>query len=58
MAGRDGSMRSNRLLCQMAGQYAVDLFIGAGDVNRISTFTVEQYLRCDRHGRGRGPPYL
>ncbi|TWI69368.1 malonate decarboxylase alpha subunit [Pseudoduganella lurida] len=27
--GRDGSMRSNRLLCQMAGQYAVDLFIGA-----------------------------
>src|SRR4051812_22229203 len=27
--GRDGSMRSNRLLCQLAGQYAVDLFIGS-----------------------------
>ncbi|MDE2160708.1 MAG: malonate decarboxylase subunit alpha [Burkholderiales bacterium] len=27
--GADGSMRSNRLLCQLAGQYAVDLFIGS-----------------------------
>lgn len=27
--GPDGSMRSNRTLCQMAGQYAVDLFIGS-----------------------------
>lgn len=27
--GRDGSMRSNRALCQLAGQYAVDLFIGS-----------------------------
>ena len=27
--GRDGSMRSNRTLCQMAGQYATDMFIGA-----------------------------
>ncbi|QBP40165.1 malonate decarboxylase subunit alpha [Paenisporosarcina antarctica] len=27
--GRDGSMRSNRTLSQMAGQYAVDLFIGS-----------------------------
>src|SRR5471032_3204499 len=27
--GRDGSMRSNRMFCQLAGQYAVDLFIGA-----------------------------
>ena len=27
--GPDGSMRSNRLLCQLAGQYAVDLFIGS-----------------------------
>lgn len=26
--GRDGSMRSNRMMCQLAGQYAVDLFIG------------------------------
>ncbi|PRC94718.1 malonate decarboxylase subunit alpha [Solimicrobium silvestre] len=27
--GRDGSMRSNRAYCQLAGQYAVDLFIGS-----------------------------
>jgi malonate decarboxylase alpha subunit len=27
--GADGSMRSNRLLCQLAGQYGVDLFIGS-----------------------------
>ncbi|MCP1291930.1 malonate decarboxylase subunit alpha [Chromobacterium sp. S0633] len=27
--GRDGALRSNRLLCQLAGQYGVDLFIGA-----------------------------
>ncbi|WP_205577087.1 malonate decarboxylase subunit alpha, partial [Pseudomonas aeruginosa] len=27
--GRDGSLRSNRMFCQLAGQYAVDLFIGA-----------------------------
>ncbi|MDO4232106.1 MAG: malonate decarboxylase subunit alpha [Lautropia sp.] len=27
--GRDGSMRSNRALCQLAGQYAVDMFIGS-----------------------------
>lgn len=27
--GSDGSMRSNRAFCQMAGQYAVDMFIGA-----------------------------
>ncbi|SDD36311.1 malonate decarboxylase alpha subunit [Massilia sp. PDC64] len=27
--GRDGSMRSNRAFCQLAGQYAVDLFIGS-----------------------------
>lgn len=27
--GGDGSLRSNRVLCQLAGQYAVDLFIGS-----------------------------
>ncbi|RKG35796.1 malonate decarboxylase subunit alpha [Acinetobacter guerrae] len=27
--GKDGSLRSNRMMCQLAGQYAVDLFIGA-----------------------------
>ena len=28
-AGADGSLRSNRVLCQLAGQYGVDLFIGS-----------------------------
>lgn len=27
--GPDGSMRSNRAFCQMAGQYAVDMFVGS-----------------------------
>jgi malonate decarboxylase alpha subunit len=27
--GHDGTMRSNRTLCQLAGQYAIDLFIGS-----------------------------
>ena len=27
--GRDGSLRSNRALCQLAGQYAVDAFVGS-----------------------------
>jgi malonate decarboxylase alpha subunit len=27
--GPDGSLRSNRAICQLAGQYAVDLFIGS-----------------------------
>ena len=27
--GKDGSLRSNRVLCQLAGQYAVDAFIGS-----------------------------
>jgi malonate decarboxylase alpha subunit len=27
--GRDGSLRSNRVLAQMAGQYGIDLFIGS-----------------------------
>src|ERR1700691_3724166 len=36
--GHDGSLRSNRVLCQLAGQYAVDAFIGStlqidGDAN-------------------------
>src|SRR6201988_974738 len=42
--GRDGSLRSNRILCQLAGQYAVDAFVGAtlqmdGDANS-STVTI------------------
>ena len=36
--GADGSLRSNRVLCQLAGQYAIDMFIGSslqidGDAN-------------------------
>jgi malonate decarboxylase alpha subunit len=27
--GRDGSLRSNRVLCQLAGQYGVDAFVGS-----------------------------
>jgi malonate decarboxylase alpha subunit len=27
--GRDGSMRSNRVLCQLAGLYGIDMFIGS-----------------------------
>ena len=27
--GNDGALRSNRALCQLAGQYAVDMFIGS-----------------------------
>jgi malonate decarboxylase alpha subunit len=27
--GSDGSLRSNRVLCQLAGQYGVDLFVGS-----------------------------
>lgn len=27
--GPDGSLRSNRTFCQLAGQYAVDIFVGS-----------------------------
>jgi malonate decarboxylase alpha subunit len=42
--GRDGSLRSNRVLCQLAGQYAVDAFVGAtlqmdGDANSSTVIT-------------------
>ncbi|HKB97182.1 MAG TPA: malonate decarboxylase subunit alpha [Terriglobales bacterium] len=42
--GRDGSLRSNRVLCQLAGQYAVDAFIGAtlqmdGNANSSTVIT-------------------
>ncbi len=42
--GHDGSLRSNRVLCQLAGQYGVDMFIGStlqmdGDANS-STVTL------------------
>jgi malonate decarboxylase alpha subunit len=66
--GRDGSLRSNRVLCQLAGQYAVDAFIGAtlqmdGDANS-STVTTERLagfggapnMGHDPHGRRHSSP--
>jgi malonate decarboxylase alpha subunit len=61
--GGDGSLRSNRVLCQLAGQYGVDLFIGStlqmdGDANsstvvrgRISGFGGAPNMGHDPHGR-------
>ncbi|MEV0307925.1 malonate decarboxylase subunit alpha [Nonomuraea fuscirosea] len=61
--GRDGSLRSNRVLCQLAGQYAVDLFIGSslqidGSANsstvtegRLSGFGGAPNMGHDPHGR-------
>ncbi|MGI9075528.1 MAG: malonate decarboxylase subunit alpha [Bryobacteraceae bacterium] len=61
--GRDGSLRSNRVLCQLAGQYAADLFIGStlqmdGDANsstvtlgRLAGFGGAPNLGHDPRGR-------
>jgi malonate decarboxylase alpha subunit len=61
--GRDGNLRSNRVLCQLAGQYAVDAFIGStlqmdGDANsstvtigRIAGFGGAPNMGHDPHGR-------
>jgi malonate decarboxylase alpha subunit len=61
--GRDGSLRSNRVLCQLARQYAVDAFIGStlqmdGDANsstvtagRIAGFGGAPNMGHDPHGR-------
>jgi malonate decarboxylase alpha subunit len=61
--GGDGSLRSNRVLCQLAGQYAIDLFIGStlqmdADANsstvtrgRIAGFGGAPNLGHDPHGR-------
>jgi len=61
--GGDGSLRSNRVLCQLAGQYGVDLFIGStlqmdADANsstvmrgRISGFGGAPNMGHDPHGR-------
>jgi malonate decarboxylase alpha subunit len=66
--GRDGSLRSNRVLCQLAGQYAVDAFVGAtlqidGDANsstvtagRISGFGGAPNMGHDPHGRRHSSP--
>ena len=64
--GRDGSLRSNRVLCQLAGQYAVDAFIGStlqmdADANsstvtlgRITGFGGAPNMGHDPHGRRHG----
>ena len=44
--GPDGSMRSHRAFCQLAGQYAVDMFIG-------STLQVDGYANSSTVTRGR-----
>ena len=66
--GRDGSLRSNRVLCQLAGQYAVDAFIGStlqmdGDANsstvttgRLAGFGGAPNMGHDPHGRRHSTP--
>ncbi|MET1029060.1 MAG: malonate decarboxylase subunit alpha [Dongiaceae bacterium] len=61
--GRDGSLRSNRVFCQLAGQYGVDLFIGStlqmdADANsstvtlgRLAGFGGAPNMGHDPHGR-------
>ena len=61
--GPDGSLRSNRVLAQLAGQYAIDMFIGSslqidGDANsstvtdgRLSGFGGAPNMGHDPHGR-------
>jgi malonate decarboxylase alpha subunit len=61
--GRDGSLRSNRAMCQVAGQYAVDMFIGStlqmdGDGNsstvtsgRLAGFGGAPNMGSDARGR-------
>jgi malonate decarboxylase alpha subunit len=61
--GRDGSMGSNRMFCQVAGLYAVDLFIGATlqldlnansstvTTNRIAGFGGAPNMGSDARGR-------
>jgi malonate decarboxylase alpha subunit len=61
--GQDGSLRSNRVLCQLAGQYAVDAFVGStlqidGDGNsstvitgRLAGFGGAPNMGHDPHGR-------
>src|ERR1700691_1245832 len=61
--GRDGSPRSNRVLCQLAGQYAVDAFVGSTlqidadgnsstvTIGRLAGFGGAPNMGHDPHGR-------
>lgn len=66
--GHDGSLRSNRALCQLAGQYAVDMFIGStlqmdglGNAStvthgRLTGFGGAPNMGHDPHGRRHATP--
>lgn len=66
--GADGTLRSNRVLAQLAGQYAIDMFIGSslqidGDANsstvtdgRLSGFGGAPNMGHDSHGRRHATP--
>ena len=66
--GADGSLRSNRVLCQLAGQYAIDMFIGSslqidGEGNsstvtdgRLSGFGGAPNMGHDPRGRRHASP--
>ncbi|MDP1382350.1 malonate decarboxylase subunit alpha [Priestia megaterium] len=66
--GRDGSLRSNRAMCQVAGQYAVDAFVGStlqidGEGNsstvtsgRLSGFGGASNMGHDPRGRRHSTP--
>jgi malonate decarboxylase alpha subunit len=69
--GHDGSLRSNRVMCQLAGQYGVDLFIGStlqmdADANsstvtlgRLAGFGGAPNMGHDPRGRRHStPPWL
>ncbi|MBV8969987.1 MAG: malonate decarboxylase subunit alpha, partial [Verrucomicrobia bacterium] len=66
--GSDGSLRSNRVLCQLAGLYGIDLFIGStlqidGDANsstvtlgRLTGFGGAPNMGSDARGRRHTTP--
>lgn len=66
--GRDGSLRSNRAYCQMAGLYGVDLFIGSTlqmdeegnsstvTLGRLAGFGGAPNMGNDPHGRRHSSP--
>ncbi len=66
--GHDGSLRSNRAFCQLAGQYAADMFIGStlqidGEGHsstvtrgRLSGFGGAPNMGSDPHGRRHASP--